>query len=167
MEIRRLIDKELINKIFEDYKHENESEINKFFDIIHDAEDSLKLGQQLLNKRYEFFCFKYADRVQQYGKYNEKSINYSQSKYFTDDLDRCLNFAEPTFLKDFETVKKKIAGIKEFENKIAVKCMVLEHNEIDIKNCLSIKYDKFKHNMLKDLKNYYESLENFKQNVYL
>lgn len=172
MEIKRLINKSVINKIINEYNEENKEDINKFLDIVNNAKISVEYGEELLNKRYEFYCFKFIDKTQQAYKFYERNSLFNNNNlyghlnYLNDDKERCIKLVRPKYHDHHDNLKTKITKIKEYEENIANKCLVLEFTEEEIKKCMYKNFLKFKKLFLADLKDYYDNLAYFKANVY-
>jgi len=183
MEITRKIEKGKVQKIMTEYKQNNFEEILRFNQILKDLERKLNIGQKMLNERYKYLCGEIIEKVK--NKFPETNIlddssidnlikilpdknkNYDIKSFYLDKLKRCKKYSQPAFQLTHINIKQRFDSIKSKEKELFSKCVVLEHDEISIKECLYKEFKKFQIAAVEDIKEYYEQLEKFKKYIYI
>lgn len=183
MEITRTIEREKVVKILYDYKNKNYEEIMKFNKILKDLEKKLLVGEKLLNERYNYMCGDLIEKLKnnfpETYLINNPNVNnlitlledknkiYDIKSLYVDQLKRCKSYAKPKFEEIHKNLKNEFDSIKTKENEMFSKCVVIEHEESDIKNCLYNEFTTFKMSLIEDVKEYYEELDKFKKYIYI
>lgn len=161
--ITRLIDKNIYNKILSEYQAVHKDEIENFHQILDDLDDNLIIGKKLINMRNEFYCKEYYFQF----KTNDIIISkYDTNQYLKDQFNGCKKLVQPKLNDMIFKLEKKYNEINIYENKIIDKCFVLEFSSDSINNCLNIKMNKFQNKIAKEIKDYYQELNLFKNNPY-
>jgi hypothetical protein len=186
MQMTKEIDQSTLNKIFTEYRKEHGKEVMEFYEILSDLKENLNDGEKLIMKRYNKLCLNIENKLDTY--LNKKtpsgstSITATLPKQFGDDvltfipysnesliireLNTCRKLINPYFVTKHEKLKNVISSLKMKERKMAEKCIVLEFSENDIKNCLYNKFSKLRHKMTSEIREYYQSLDKFKNNKF-
>jgi hypothetical protein len=183
MEINRSIEREKVNMIISDYKRNNMEEILKLNNLLIELQDNFVLGQELLNKRYNYFCGEIIEKIK--NNYPEtfflsntsidnlvkllsdNSQNYNMKSLHLAQLTQCKNYSQPKFQEVYSNLKQSFDSIKKREKEMFSKCVVLEYDQISIEKCLYKEFKQFKNKMIVDLKEYYDQLNKFKKIIYI
>lgn len=193
MEINRTIQRETFNSILENYRLENEHEINKFMKIISGVKDNLNIGEKMIQYRYKYLCSQYIDQIFSSLKVDNTKVHklldlteneyrnsilqnfemnilnkrYGNSNLIYEEYKRCKYFSQPKIENILYKLKQKIDNLKKEQNEIISKCFVLEFEEADIKNCLKTEFSLQKKIIMQDIQEYYDELIIFKEKIYI
>ncbi len=191
MEITRSIKKETINSVLTEYRKENENEIFYLMKMITDVKENLKIGEKMIEARYNYSCEAYLKKLFENIKISNahkfleldvdeyrKSIidgmetrllekRYNKDNLIFEEYKRCKFFIQPKIENKLIKLKNQIQNFKKEENEIINKCFVLEFEEVEIKNCLKSEFSQLKKNLMIDIKDYYDELKIFREKIYL
>jgi hypothetical protein len=193
MEINRTIKKETYDNILDQYRQENEDEINKFMKIISGVKDNLNIGEKMIQYRYKYFCGQYIDEIFKNLKIldsnahklfdineNEyrnsilenfessiQNIRYGNNNLVFEEYKRCKFFTKPKIENILNKLKQRINNLKKEQSEIINKCFVLEFEETEIKNCLKSEFSLQKKNIMHEIGEYYDELTVFKDKIYI